>query len=497
MNGLPFSGRNRLTFFVILVEMAIAAIMIFPGLGEDSYWLDEAASVIHAMDPPTFWSRDMHTDPNMLLYHALLGPWALVSCHETWMRTFSALFALACIPMAVHVGTKLFSRQAGLISGLVLAFHPFLIHYGREARTYTLMMFLGLWATAAFIRFWREPSARRGVGYAVPMILGIYAHIFSGLNAAAHAASVMVPPRRGIPWRFLFLAATTIIVGIIPMALLLKPETRGNVAWLTMPGWPEFAGAFRELAGSHWILARFYGCVVLAAFLFFFASWRRPENLWDRWAWALLLTGIILPTVLAFSWSHLDAPLFMPRYMATTVPMLALCAGGVLSKFPRWVAYLGIIVVSCGSVAALPLLGTPPPREGWSELTAHIRNESRPGDGIICHSRYLSSPVQLYEQLEGEVTAELFDYGTLITTSNAIDPPTPAAVDALAERFRRIWLVSGHNNFVHMGAVQDREILRANLERRYTRVSESPYGAIRLILWDRRDDLISPAGDGN
>ncbi|OQB33219.1 MAG: Tetratricopeptide repeat protein [Candidatus Hydrogenedentes bacterium ADurb.Bin170] len=124
----------------------------------------------------------------------------------------TAPFALKLLPLIIGtfsivlifiLGTILFSRRAGLISALLLAFSPPQIWFSQEFRPYSLMLFLALCSLLALEQ--ALSSSRRPVLfwtlYYCSTVLFVFNHLFSLLILVPHGIYILL--RRG--WRCFFL----------------------------------------------------------------------------------------------------------------------------------------------------------------------------------------------------------------------------------------------------------------------------------------------------
>ena len=77
------------------------------------------------------------------------------------MRSLSALFGAATVPLAYCIGAELSSRRAGLITAALVAVNPMLIWYSQEARSYALLVFFCAASLLFFARALRTRSGPR------------------------------------------------------------------------------------------------------------------------------------------------------------------------------------------------------------------------------------------------------------------------------------------------------------------------------------------------
>jgi len=120
----PNTARARWFFWAVVGLTALAAALRFSTLGLQSYRHDEAVTagrVLYASLPRTMhevWAGES-TPP---LYYLLAWLWShLFGVREAGLRSLSALFGTATIPLAYLVGRELIGRRAGLPVAAIVA----------------------------------------------------------------------------------------------------------------------------------------------------------------------------------------------------------------------------------------------------------------------------------------------------------------------------------------------------------------------------------------
>ena len=97
------------------------------------------------------------SESNPPLYYVLAWAWSkLFGTGAVGLRSLSALFGAATIPIAYLIGRELLSRRAGLIAAALVALNPMLIWYSQEARSYALLVFLCSASLLFFLRVRRS-----------------------------------------------------------------------------------------------------------------------------------------------------------------------------------------------------------------------------------------------------------------------------------------------------------------------------------------------------
>ena len=129
-------------------------------------WLDETFSVwlaSHSVADILQWV--VRIDQHPPLYYFLLHYWiALNGDTPYYVRFLSALFGAATIPIIYVIGKRLADFRMGLAAAALLAFSPYNIYYGQEARMYTLLAFNAAVAIYALVRLLTDPRSTRPIG---------------------------------------------------------------------------------------------------------------------------------------------------------------------------------------------------------------------------------------------------------------------------------------------------------------------------------------------
>ena len=132
------------------------------------------------------------------LYYGLARIWAeLFGDSIAAIRSLSVLVSLLALPAMAWLCWELFgSELAAWLGTALLAVSPFQMIYAQEARPTALWTLTILLASAALLRALRLQTARSWGLYGGLFSLNLYAYLFSGLVAVAHAIYVLGLERR-------------------------------------------------------------------------------------------------------------------------------------------------------------------------------------------------------------------------------------------------------------------------------------------------------------
>ncbi len=366
-------------------------VAVFAFIGARSLWMDEALTAWAVrVDAGTFADVVTGHSANLGLYYLLMRAWSTIGTSEAALRGFSALWAVATVPVFVALARRLAGPRVALIGGLLLAAQPFLISLAREARPYTLVAFLATASTLAFVRAIEEPSAARWIAYTVLTVLGVYAHAYAGLIPVVHAASLPSLPRERIPWRRALPSAAAAAVLLAPLAVASLSQAGGLVEWVPAlgPRWVyENANSFTQglvivpvwLRIAQLVLYAGAGALGISA-LVRRARFADADPLM-RWRSRLVLLWAALPILVVIAVSFVK-PLLVARYLVGSLPALVLVAAAGLNALRPVTGRIAVAVLLVASVTILGFLYAGPNREDWRGATGYLATQTGPGERV-------------------------------------------------------------------------------------------------------------------
>jgi mannosyltransferase len=206
----------------LLVGLTIAAALLrFATIDVQSYWFDEALTAkLVGMSFGSMLSSVPDTELTPPLYYVLAWPWAhVVGTEEASLRSLSALFGIATVPVSYCVGRELVSPRAGHLVAALVAFNPLLVWYSQEARPYSLLVLLAALSVLFFARSLRLRRHGDLWLWSAASALALLTHYY--------AAFLVVPEALWLVWawrpraRALIAGGLVVAVGaaLIPLAL--------------------------------------------------------------------------------------------------------------------------------------------------------------------------------------------------------------------------------------------------------------------------------------
>ena len=224
-------------------------------LGENSFWIDEIASLriisvplgevsssalLHnAFEPPLFF----------WMIHVLTG-WVGVS--EVSLRVISAVAGALTIPVMWLFAREVTDREeVGALAAFLLALNPLHLWYSQEARPYALMVLFGSAALLYFARMLRADGPGSRVGFILCGALAMMSHVFGAMAVlVAWSWAALRRDRRLLGTLLIASCAIALLVAAwyVPMAKAVVESSRVG-APRPATGFELFYTVFTYLAG--------------------------------------------------------------------------------------------------------------------------------------------------------------------------------------------------------------------------------------------------------
>jgi 4-amino-4-deoxy-L-arabinose transferase-like glycosyltransferase len=398
-------ARPALSFGVPVLLVAIgvlAAALRFYGLGHESLWEDEIASVEFARQPlQLLWSDWMLRETNPPLYYSLLHVWVrLFGESEFAVRSLSAVVGCATIPLFYVLGRDFASRRAGLIAALLAAVWPHQVYFGQEARGYILGAAAALVAMIGLLRIRdgmrAEPTRPIGAApwllYLGGCLTAVYCHTTNVLLpflANLYFAWVWLSAPRPHDWRALraWTATNAALVlawtwwGWITWRQLAEPGN--NINWIQRPSLYDglnmatsaYSPAGLTIANSPPRLALQLAVTPALLAAAAWGAWRTGRN---RLSFvAAFAAGL---PVMLFLISQ-AAPMMLPRviFWSQAAAIVGLAAA-IAAIGPRtW-----MLAAAAGVAATLSLGRTlHDPKEPWRDILVDLGRRAAPGETVF------------------------------------------------------------------------------------------------------------------
>ncbi len=405
---------------------ALAFLLRLYGLGDKPFWLDEVASLRRATATiPDLVADSLHNN-HYPSYFLLLWLVAKIGTSQWLLRLPSAVCGALAAALTCAIGRRIAGRRAGAVAGLLMAFSPFEVQFGQEARSYTLVACVILTALWGLVRLAQEPAAAalpfkhngalRGAWVAYGLgtmaaldVLNVAIPWFVAANLGAIVIARAAGNGKRQFWQNWVLIQLAVLGAWAP--LLAAVYVASNGAVLDGVAW-----APAETAKSIWsIVAPVYllrlsnfitldlapvvvpGLSLVVAVLAALGAWRlcrEPTVL-------AVLGGAALVLPFGLCLVSLFVPVLVPRYFAWSAAPFFIFAGAGLGVFSgaRFAALATALGVVC-LINLIPYYGyETKPR--WDLVATKLAAIAHPGDVVLVNSYYGYSVLSVFAARAG------------------------------------------------------------------------------------------------
>jgi len=281
------------------------------------------------------------------LYYVLAWAWShLFGVHEFGLRSLSALFGTATVPVAYLAGRELAGRRTGVAVAAIVAVNPLLVWYSQDARAYALLVLLSTAALLFFLRARRTGAARDLGWWAAFSALALATHYFAVFPLAIEAVWLLFAarPLRGVLW-----ALAGVVLAGLALAPIALHQARGkNNDWIASFG---IVGRLREagiasFVGEAGLLKHALAPMALFAAAVALLLWRGGERERRGAAVALAIGGGSVLFALAFAALGQDYVLGR-NLLPALIPLAMVGAAGIAApRSGRLGIALGVALVA-------------------------------------------------------------------------------------------------------------------------------------------------------
>ncbi len=213
---------------------ALGIVARFASLGLQSYHHDEVITAARVI--PGSFTDMLHSvkgsESNPPLYYVLAWAWSKAfGTTEVGLRSLSALFGAATVPLGYWIGAELSSRRTGLIAAALLAVNPMLIWYSQEARSYAVLVFFCAASLLFLVRALRTRAGSDLALWSLASALAISSHYFAVFAVGIEAVWLAVALRDR--WRAVVPAlAGVALVGLALVPLIAAQVNPNHIGWI-------------------------------------------------------------------------------------------------------------------------------------------------------------------------------------------------------------------------------------------------------------------------
>lgn len=485
---------RRLDFVLLALIIALAAVLRFHAIDQKNVWIDEGVSIEMArLDWYNFLRILWRHEANMALYTVILRGWLHFGSSEAFIRSLSAIFAVATLPALYVLGRKMFSPRVALIAAFLLAVNAYHVRYSQEARSYALYPLLCVLSSIYFLKFLDDPSRRNRVGHVLTSALAVYAHFFAGFVVVAQWISVCLLDRPDAQanfrrnWR-------QFAIAISPLVLFVLTTGTGVLRWIPRPHWSDLGNTFVFFTGNGgcWLVV-IYSAAVIAA-LVPVAGWRSRRVSGEAWRYRYLLIWLLFPILLVFAISQFKH-LYLARYFIFCAPALILLAaaglGRLRSDWALAIVLAATAFLSYRAVSAYYQKDFDIGREDWRSATRYVLDHAQPGDVLILHQPIGRMP---YEYYRSRIQANAYPmviypaHGDRLTYRDFYAGHAPDSfLENLPQHYPRVWVILTYNE-LPTGPDPTTQFVNSFFGRAYASEHSEKFPGIEVRVYSQGDN---------
>jgi 4-amino-4-deoxy-L-arabinose transferase-like glycosyltransferase len=355
--------------FLLFVVTAIGLLLRLCGLGAQSLWIDEVASVGNAGAFGNGGMTELAAADHVAPLHSMLLWLVMVvsAPTEAAVRMPSAIFGAAVVPVVGWLVYDMFrDTRLAVVSSLIMCCSPFAIWYSQEARMYSLFLFFSVVFVALS---WRAAERPLGQALWISLVgvstLGLYTHHFMALLIVAFG--LYCAGRLGIVsvrlWWWASTQALAIVFFLYWMYLTFEHLDAGaGMPKPTFALWipytlfafsfgPTLGPSVAEIreTGIGWLLSYQGPLVGVAALCAAYLMYRglreilKKEETRQAGIWCVI--WLTVPVLLAIVVTTITNITYHPRYVIVSLPPLVIIlAAGLTSILRSGTAALGAVV---------------------------------------------------------------------------------------------------------------------------------------------------------
>lgn len=369
-----------------------------------SFWLDEGASIEIARTGLASFMTKMATDFHPPLFYLLLKLWLPLAGHTEWLiRLPFILLSAATVPALYLLLRQIFiekNQMAPRIGLIFLAISPFHIYYSQELRMYSLNTLLTVLSWYFLILTQKRDRTKYYLLFTLANALNLYTFYGAFFNLAAQIIYILVTKKKIL---YLFSSLALSILCFLPwIPTLLKQLEVGGYLKTALPGWQILSGSLTLKALVLIPLKLYFGRISFSPKIIYYALsgitslvylllgfWgAREKKSLGLVLWALT------PLVIAILISLKTPVLGYWRFLFILPSLIALSAVG-LSRFSLSVGGVTFWLLVILTLIPLPIyyLGKENQREDWRGFSNFI---NKPQTLVVLNYPYIFAPLKFY-----------------------------------------------------------------------------------------------------
>ena len=397
-------GKWRGEAVFLTIATAVGGFLRFYRIGKECLWFDEIATAVR-VHSSFLGLTDTLTKTILFppLYYYMVKLWAFTAgTTPADLRSFSALWGTAAIPIIYLLAREMFGRKAAVVSTILLVFSAFNIYYSQEAKMYAMWWTLVLASNLFFVRAVKYGGRRSDLAlYVAFTAAALWTHNFTVLVILSHVlylAALLRPSGRWGRWLSVYLVIVFIylpwpfvvvlnnfrnVPGGLPVSGAI---TKGAISWIPAPAFKEIFLIYVTWASG--LKLTFYdidtlkgtwympfphvsGLCLLALALGLYPVLRAGAD--RRRFSGLVAITLLFPTLSVFVFSMVKFSLWHPRYLGFVAPFLFIALGyGYRLSDRKCITGAALAILLVLNLSVLDFYYSARVKKPWDELVTYL-----------------------------------------------------------------------------------------------------------------------------
>ena len=491
--------KNRYSDYRYLQLLTILLVGFFLrvyDLSAESLWLDEAFSIVRAkLNLNQIFFYPENSPP---LYYILLHWWInLFGDSEFSVRFPSVIFGSLSIFMVYKVGKRIFDKDVGILSSLILGLSVFHVRYSQEARAYSLSVLLTLLSIYFFLILLRKKSYKSFFCYIVSSTLLIYSHIYClfiiiSQNIYFTASLLSSKDAYKLSLKRWMLIQIILIISFIPwannsIAQISKVVQSGF--WIPTPSLSSIKQSFIIYSGSALL---FYLFMIFSLFSIMthvktsgYFTWKNIFTSIESYRWEirllntdmffLLAVWLLTPIILPFIISLFSTPIYWTKYtIVASLAFYILVSKGINNIRRKYFKLLVISVVVIFSLLYIQGYYTKTTKQQWREVANYIDKNADKGDLLLFHMGHMDIVFDYYSK-----RTDLIKRRFPTKTPNGVEEIVKE-LEATVNGYKRVWVIVSHSKL-------EEGLVTTKLVEAYNLSYQEKYKGVTIYLFERKE----------
>jgi mannosyltransferase len=423
----------------VLLVTAMPLAAGFFRLGTPSIWFDEAATWLNVSDGWRWmWLTAVSgEDCGGFVYALIMKLWtSAFGYDEIALRAPSVIFAAAAACALLELGRGMGNLRAGVAMALCVAPHPFVLYWSRQARGYTLEIFLAAAYLAILLSYGRVGGKLRAATLTLVGALLALTHVFGVFVVAGGTLFLLALRFDRSAESGVSRSRTSLVPSILAgltwacWVYAMQNRVKKNIDTFFIDGTMAqgYADVFQKILPFYGVAA----VLVVAGAGLLLVRFRLPLE-----RRLLLAAGFILLTVTAgpaaaSMLSRGTHHFILPRYFMPAVVPIAVFAGYLLAALPRRLSVVGVLVFATAGVSTATFRGaySDAAIDGSRMRAAmqYLAGNFRKGDRLFISPAYEEATLRYY-RVPSAIVRGAGQYGEREKLKEMLseEPPQPGA----------------------------------------------------------------------